>query len=118
VPLDGSLADARRTMDADGARWAVVLGPDERLHGYLSRDRAEGEAQVADRARRMEAWVSVEANLKDAFSEMLLHDAGWVAVLDGDRFVGVLTPESLHVAMRRSLGEGGVGEVESAGTLH
>ena len=51
----------------------------------------------------MEAWVPVHASLKHAFSEMLQHDAGWVAVLDGDRFVGVLTPESLHTALRRSV---------------
>ena len=35
---------------------------------------------------------------------MLQHDAGWVAVLDGDRYVGVLTPATLHEALRRSVG--------------
>jgi osmoprotectant transport system ATP-binding protein len=44
---------------------------------------------------------------------MLQHEAGWVAVLDGDRFLGVLTPESLHAALRRSV-EGRV--PETAGT--
>ena len=34
---------------------------------------------------------------------MLQHDAGWVAVLDGDRYLGVLTPASLHEALRRSV---------------
>jgi osmoprotectant transport system ATP-binding protein len=33
-----------------------------------------------------------------------------VAVLDGDRFLGVLTPDSLHVALRRSV-EGTVPQV-------
>ena len=37
---------------------------------------------------------------------MLLHDAGWVAVLEGGRFLGVLTPDSLHAAMRHSMGQG------------
>lgn len=40
-------------------------------------------------------------SLKDA--EMLQHNAGWVAVLDGDTFVGVLRPASLHSALRRSI---------------
>jgi osmoprotectant transport system ATP-binding protein len=62
-----------------------------------------GDGTVADRARRMEAWVPVGANLKMAFSEMLQHDAGWVAVVDGDRYVGVLTPGTLHEALRRSV---------------
>jgi len=103
VRLDDTLADARRVLDADAARWAIVLDHDERLHGYLSRSRANGDGVVADRARRMAAYVGATATLKDAFAEMLLHDAGWVAVLDGDRYMGVLTPDSLHAAMRHSM---------------
>jgi osmoprotectant transport system ATP-binding protein len=38
---------------------------------------------------------------------MLQQDAAWVAVLDDDRYVGVLTPDSLHAALRRSVAEGG-----------
>jgi osmoprotectant transport system ATP-binding protein len=84
----------------------VVLDTDERLHGYVGRDSLDGEGTVGQRAHRMEAWVPVNGTLKQAFSEMLQHDAAWVAVLDGDRYVGVLTPESLHHALRRSVSEG------------
>jgi osmoprotectant transport system ATP-binding protein len=63
----------------------------------------------------MEAWVPVDTSLKTAFATMLQMEAGWVAVLDGDRFLGVLTPESLHAALRRSV-EGAVPEV--AGATH
>jgi osmoprotectant transport system ATP-binding protein len=107
VPLDASLAEARRAMDTNGDRWAIALDAAGDLHGYLSRTRAEGDGRVADRAQRMEAWVGTHATLKDALSVMLLHDAGWVAVLDDGRFLGVLTPESLHAAMRHSMGAGG-----------
>jgi osmoprotectant transport system ATP-binding protein len=51
----------------------------------------------------MNAWVPVGAPLKQAFGVMLQHDAGWVAVLDGARFLGVLTPAKLHEALRRSV---------------
>ncbi len=51
----------------------------------------------------MEAFVPLGATLKDAFSQMLQYDAGWVAVLDGDSYLGVLTPDSLHAALRRSV---------------
>ena len=51
----------------------------------------------------MEAWVAADATLKTAFGEMLQEDAGWIAVLDGDRYLGVLTPASLHAALRRSV---------------
>ena len=47
--------------------------------------------------------MSVGTSLKVAFSEMLQHNAGWVAVLDGDRYIGVLTPVTLHEALRRSV---------------
>ncbi len=99
------LADARRSMELDDAPYAIVVDPDRRLHGWISPALAAGDGRVADRARRVEAAVSAQATLKDAFSEMLLYDAGWVAVLDGERFLGVLTPESLHTATRRSIGE-------------
>jgi osmoprotectant transport system ATP-binding protein len=51
----------------------------------------------------MTAWVPANASLKTAYAEMLQHDAGWVAVLDGDHYLGVLTPASLHAALRRSV---------------
>jgi len=69
---------------------------------------------VVDRVRRMEAWVPVSATLKHAFSVMLQEDAGWVAVLDRSRFLGVLTPESLHAALRRSVEDM---EPETAGAV-
>ena len=103
VHLTDRVAEAIRTLRAADARWGVVLDDDDSLHGWVSADET-GDGTVADRARRMEAWVPVGANLKMAFAEMLQHDAGWVAVLDGDRYVGVLTPATLHEALRRSVG--------------
>ena len=104
--LAGSpLADARRVLDDEGAEYGIVVDEDRRLRGWLARRSADGEGLAAVRARRVEATVDVGATLKDAFSEMLLYDAGWVAVLDGDRFLGVLTPDALHAATRRSVGE-------------
>jgi osmoprotectant transport system ATP-binding protein len=107
VHLDDTLDAACATLDAEGADWAIVLGPGEHLHGYIGHDAAQGDGLVADRARRMEAWVPVNATLKQAFADMLQHEAAWVAVLDGDRYLGVLTPDSLHAALRRSVHAGG-----------
>ena len=103
VSIDDTLASARTALDQVAARWAVVLDAQGRLHGWLAREHADGDGDLRDRARRMEAWVAANATLKVAFGEMLQHDAGWVAVLDGDRFLGVLTPSSLHGALRRSV---------------
>ena len=103
---DDSLAKARQAMQADGSRWAVVVGDEGELRGWVGLTDATGRGAVGDRARRMVAWVPAEASLKQAFSEMLQHDAGWVAVLggpDNGRYLGVLTPDSLHAALRRSV---------------
>jgi osmoprotectant transport system ATP-binding protein len=113
VHATDSLADARAALDRAAARWAVVLDDAEHLHGWLSAERATGAGTVQSAGRRMEAWVPADASLKTAFATMLQHEAGWVAVLDGDRFLGVLTPESLHAALRRSV-EGTVPEVAGA----
>jgi osmoprotectant transport system ATP-binding protein len=103
VHVGDGLADARAVLDRTGARWAVVLDDQETLHGWLSLDRAQGAGTVSEVSRRMDAWVPVNSTLKNAFAIMLRMEAGLVAVLDGDRFLGVLTPESLHAALRRSV---------------
>jgi osmoprotectant transport system ATP-binding protein len=105
VVEDDSLRNARRLIDGREADWAVVVDADGGLRGWIGRDEAVGEGIVRDRRHRMEAWVPLTASLKQAFSEMLQHDAGWVAVLDGEKFLGVLTPDSLHTALRRSVDE-------------
>ncbi|MDI9885481.1 betaine/proline/choline family ABC transporter ATP-binding protein [Streptomyces sp. HNM0645] len=104
--LDEPADAAAGRLRAADARWAVVLNAGGDLHGWVSADslaRAGDRGTVGDLARRMEAWVPLGAPLKQAFSEMLQHDAGWVAVVDGTRFVGVLTPAKLHEALRRSV---------------
>ncbi|WP_351236579.1 betaine/proline/choline family ABC transporter ATP-binding protein [Streptomyces sp. NPDC002133] len=104
--LDEPAAAAAARLRADDARWAVVLGAGGDLHGWVSADAlsiAGEHGTVGDLARRMEAWVPLGAPLKQAFSEMLQHDAGWVAVVDGARLAGVLTPAKLHEALRRSV---------------
>ncbi|MQT03205.1 CBS domain-containing protein, partial [Streptomyces jumonjinensis] len=104
--LDEPARSAAARLRAEGARWAVVVSTRGDLHGWASADALAGagaRGTVGDAARRMEAWVPLGAPLKKAFSEMLQHDAGWVAVVDGARFVGVLTPAKLHEALRRSV---------------
>ncbi|MYY05833.1 MULTISPECIES: betaine/proline/choline family ABC transporter ATP-binding protein [unclassified Streptomyces] len=104
--LDEPAGAAAARLGAAGSRWAVVLNAGGELHGWVSADAlriAGDQGTVGELARRMDAWVPVGAPLKRAFSEMLQHDAGWIAVLDGARFLGVLTPAKLHEALRRSV---------------
>ncbi|NEA49896.1 ATP-binding cassette domain-containing protein [Streptomyces sp. SID10815] len=101
--LDEPAERAAGRLRAEGARWAVVLDAAGDLHGWVGLDALAAGGSVGDLAHRMNAWVPVGAPLKQAFGVMLQHDAGWVAVLDGARFCGVLTPAKLHEALRRSV---------------
>ena len=104
VVMDDDAADARQAMA--GSHWAVVLDRSGALHGWVKDSMLTGGGTVKDVGRRFDATVRMGASLKDAFAEMLQHDAGWVAVLDGNRYTGVLTPWSLHTALRRSIDNG------------
>ncbi|MEW5356946.1 ATP-binding cassette domain-containing protein [Streptomyces sp. 16-176A] len=101
--LDEPAERAAGRLRAQGARWAVVLDAAGDLHGWVGLEALAAGGSVGDLAHRMNAWVPVGAPLKQAFGVMLQHDAGWVAVLDGARFCGVLTPAKLHEALRRSV---------------
>ncbi|GGX28582.1 ABC transporter ATP-binding protein [Streptomyces chryseus] len=107
VHLDDPVERAAAALTAEGARWAVVLDSADDLHGWISAEQVRGAGgTVREHARRMEAWLPVGASLKQAFSTMLQHDAGWIAVIDeksAGRFLGVLTPARLHEALRRSI---------------
>jgi osmoprotectant transport system ATP-binding protein len=100
VHPDDSLAVARSRLDG---RWSrlVVLDANGRPIGELERSALDGDARVADRARPFDAVVAADRTLYEAFSQMLIHQASWVAVVDGDRFCGVLTPESFVKAIQR-----------------
>ena len=94
-----SLAEARA---AAAGGWAVVVDSDGRLVGALHAADAGGDGTVAERCRPVSALVGPAASLKDVTSALLLSDSGWVAVVDGDRLLGVMTPESVHAAARRA----------------
>ncbi|CAM5642281.1 ABC transporter ATP-binding protein [Streptomyces spiroverticillatus] len=109
VHLDDPMRTAAQRLADQGARWAVVLDGEDNLHGWIPAESANQRGKdgtVREHARRMEAWLPVGASLKQAFSTMLQHDAGWIAVIDDageGRFLGVLTPARLHEALRRSI---------------
>jgi osmoprotectant transport system ATP-binding protein len=79
----------------------IVVDRNGKPVGELTKDDAQDEGRVADRARPFDAVIGADRTLYDAFSQMLIHQAIWVAVLDGDQFRGVLTPESFVAAIQR-----------------
>ncbi|MFJ9612296.1 ABC transporter ATP-binding protein [Streptomyces noursei] len=107
VRLDDPASRAADALSAADAPWAVVLDTDGSPYGWVAADTLTGPAAdrtagVRDLARPMTATVPLGTPLRQALSTLLQHDAGWLAVLDGDRYRGVLTPAALHGALRRA----------------
>ena len=92
-----SLAEARAALDG---RPAAVVDGDGRLVGELHPADAGGDGTVGERCRPPGATVGPSATLKELTSALLLSDAGWVAVVDDGRLLGVVTPASVHAAAR------------------
>ena len=71
-------------------------------------DQVLAASRERDQERRAQIYIDMqkEHQRNSPFAVMLQHDAGWVAVLDQDRYVGVLTPASLHTALRKSVDDG------------
>jgi osmoprotectant transport system ATP-binding protein len=103
VGLTDRLAEAGAALDRTGAGWAVVLDDGGRPAGWLPADRAAGAGTVASAVVRSDGAVPAQASLRTALATILQTDAGWVPVLDGDRYLGVLTPSSVHATLRRSI---------------
>ena len=98
-----SMLEARAAVGGADSRWAVVVDDDAHLQGWI--DLEPGlSGSVKDHLVPFEVQVPVGTSLRAAFGEMLQHDVRWIPVLDGDRYLGVLTPNRLHAAMRRSVG--------------
>jgi osmoprotectant transport system ATP-binding protein len=100
-----SLGHARAIMNRTGASWVAVVDTDARLRGHVRLARADGDGTAGERAERVESWVSTDDYLENALAAMLLTDYGWVAVVEGERFMGVLTPDAIYRALRTSLDE-------------
>lgn len=103
---DDDLATARTAIDrTPDYEYAVVLDRAGNLRGWVSRRALAGDGTVGDRRHRFDETVELGAPLKDGFAEIVQHDAAWLPVVRGDRYVGVLTPDAVHAALRRLLPE-------------
>jgi osmoprotectant transport system ATP-binding protein len=108
-----TIAQAEAAVMASGDHWAAVVNDEGKLLGWVQPGEVEARSgdgaagTTVDRYMRPlppGARVALGSSLKAAFAEMLQQDAAWVPVFDGDRYLGVLTPDTLHAALRRSLG--------------
>jgi osmoprotectant transport system ATP-binding protein len=85
------------------SRWAVVVDEDGVLGGWVPLDPGL-DGLVSDRLTRFAVEVPLGSSMRTALAEMLQRDVSWIPVAESGRYLGVLTPDGLHAAMRRSVG--------------
>jgi osmoprotectant transport system ATP-binding protein len=85
------------------SRWAVVVDEDGVLRGWVPLDPGL-DGLVSDRLTRFAVEVPLGSSMRTALAEMLQRDVSWIPVAESGRYLGVLTPDGLHAAMRRSVG--------------
>jgi osmoprotectant transport system ATP-binding protein len=98
-----SLHEARMAGAGAESRWAVVVGPGESLLGWVDLH-LDQVGQVADHLVPFDVQLPLGTSLRVALGEMLQHDVRWIPVVESGRYLGVITPNRLHAAMRRSVG--------------
>jgi osmoprotectant transport system ATP-binding protein len=103
VPPGLSMLDARGLAAGADSRWALVVDNARDLKGWIDLDPSLS-GSVDDNLVPFEVQIPVGTSLRAALGEMLQHDVRWVPVVDGVRYLGVLTPNALPAAMRRSVG--------------
>jgi osmoprotectant transport system ATP-binding protein len=104
LPPDATLAEARDAMKRDDSNLVAVVDESGALLGVVTGAVANvGDGVVTERLTPAVATVPANGKLQDALSTLLLTEAGWVAVVDGARFVGALTPESVFESLRASM---------------
>jgi osmoprotectant transport system ATP-binding protein len=84
-------------------KWAVVVDSTGVVQGWIPLD-PEIDGRVSERVTRFAVVVPLGSSQRTALAEMLQHDVSWIPVAEGSRYLGVLTPDGLHAAMRRSVG--------------
>jgi osmoprotectant transport system ATP-binding protein len=101
-PTD-SLSHARERLRTWSHASLPVVDGGGALRGRLRAEDAEGDGNVSERQTDVEATVNIEDSLDDALARTLLSDDGWIAVIDGSRYVGTVDPAAIHRALRVSV---------------
>jgi osmoprotectant transport system ATP-binding protein len=84
----------------------------ESLPGVAAGATAAEARAAADREGQSWAQIATGATLRDGLAALLAREEGWVAVVDGDRYLGLLTPRAVHAAALRSSASGGTRSAE------
>jgi len=100
---DQSVAEVAEAVHGSAQPWAVVV--DDGLAAGWLRPEPPFAGTVGDHLRPFATRVPLGASLHTALAVLLQHDAPAVPVFNGNDYLGLLTFENVHAAMRRSLPE-------------
>jgi osmoprotectant transport system ATP-binding protein len=100
-----SVADVAEVVRGGPLPWAVVVD-DGVVAGWV-RPEPPYAGTVAEHLRPFPVRIPLGTSLRAALAELLQHDAPAVPVFNGNRYLGLLTFDNLHAAMRRSVPEPG-----------
>jgi osmoprotectant transport system ATP-binding protein len=104
IPLEATVAEVEAAARAGGSARLVILDGVGAPLGFVDAPVSGGASGVISTMRPFAAVIPLGASLKSAFVAMLEDDDPLVAVTGPDGYLGVLTLERLHAAVRRSAG--------------
>jgi osmoprotectant transport system ATP-binding protein len=97
--------EAAELLESSDREVAIVLDGDERPIGWLAHDDVAKEAAtstIGALLRPIDGSVSIDSSLRGALGLMLSSDANFAPVVSDGRYVGILTLEDVHDALRRA----------------
>jgi osmoprotectant transport system ATP-binding protein len=99
VDADATPAEAKEVMARYGFDWVGVRDGDH-LEGWVWADDLDGRDRVGDApTERFRAWVKPDTVLREALDLIVDSQTRVAVVLDGDRYVGMLTIEEIAAGM-------------------
>jgi osmoprotectant transport system ATP-binding protein len=105
VTPDTPLPVVRELLSTSGALSIPVVDDTGVLRGRVRAKDAMADGIASDRVVRVDAWVDRRDTLEDALANTLLSDDGWIGVLDGEQYLGVLTPDGVYRSLRAVIDE-------------
>jgi osmoprotectant transport system ATP-binding protein len=96
VQLGSPADEARRVMADHHVDWVGVLDGD-RMLGWIGADEVDGERAP----KRFAAWVTPSTPLREALDTIVDSHTRVAVVLDGERYVGMVTIDDIAEAMAR-----------------
>ena len=95
-PATVVLPEGAVRLERPGDGVTVVLDEAGRPRGLAGTDGDVHPAPVV---------IELGSSLRDGFAALASIDTTWLPVVDGGRYVGALTPDAVHAALRRTLQE-------------